>query len=117
MGNSQSPLEQYDRQAHLVWHENRYPEAPNWPPYPASNHEAAEVIAAYTGRPADRELLVALEHLLDAGAVIKSELKEDTFTVRVHLKGQAPFFGKDTELTGALASALERVAEGLSEES
>lgn len=47
--NSQSPLERYERRAHIAWHERKYPGAPNWPPYPSTNHEAAEVIAQYTG--------------------------------------------------------------------
>lgn len=48
------------------------------------------------------ESLVALERLLDAGAVIKSELKGGEFTVRVHMPDLPPFFAKDTELAGAV---------------
>lgn len=44
-----NPLAAYDRQRHLAWFEEQYPDLPNWPPYPRTNAEAAVCIAQYAG--------------------------------------------------------------------
>lgn len=43
------PLAEYDRQAHLAWHERQYPDAGEWPPEPRTDAEAARYIAQYAG--------------------------------------------------------------------
>lgn len=44
-----TPLQRYDRQAHLLWYDRTHPGAENWPPYPRTDEEAARYIADYTG--------------------------------------------------------------------
>lgn len=46
-GHDDTPLERYDRQAHLTWYERQHPDAENWPPYPRDDDEAAQAIARY----------------------------------------------------------------------
>jgi transcriptional regulator with XRE-family HTH domain len=43
-----SPLDRYDRGAHLAWWERVRPGAPEWPPHPATEAEALKAIADYT---------------------------------------------------------------------
>lgn len=44
-----TPMQRYDRQAHIAWHERTHPDADIWPRQPLTDDEALAAIADYEG--------------------------------------------------------------------
>ncbi|HEX6452775.1 MAG TPA: hypothetical protein VF060_25370, partial [Trebonia sp.] len=58
-----NPLAAYDRQRHIQWFEEHFPNFPNWPPEPRTDAEALRYLAQY----APSDVAPVLAWLLNRG--------------------------------------------------
>lgn len=122
-----TPLQQYDRQAHLNWYEQKYPNRPEWPPYPRTNLEASDAILAYTGRQAEQDaedpvtdgaapglrnadVATALAEVLAGGYQVEISGDRDGVTVDITEAGAAAMH---TGIGSSVAAALEAAMFGM----